>query len=190
MTRKLTQKQETFCRKYFEIGNATEAAIMAGYSKHTACVIASENLTKPNICERLYELNQLVEDATVATVLERKQRLTEIMRANIPDFISEEGIKVNNVMPNVGAVAEITSKTKVFRRGGEPILITNLKLHNPIPAIAELNKMEKIYEIVAPVEIDNRTLNIYVTSDRAKKLLEEIEEGVLPHGSNDDQNIR
>ena len=49
--------------------------------------------------------------------------------------------------------------------------------------------MEHIYDIVAPVEIDNRTLNIVVTSERAKKLLEEIEQGVPPHGPSDDEDI-
>ena len=49
---KLTQKQETFCLKYFELANATEAAIAAGYSSKTARFIGSENLTKPNILIR------------------------------------------------------------------------------------------------------------------------------------------
>ena len=41
---KLTQKQESFCINYFQLGNATEAAKLAGYSNKTAFVIASENL--------------------------------------------------------------------------------------------------------------------------------------------------
>jgi len=78
-------------------------------------------------------------------VRERKERLSELSRANIPDFISDEGIKVSKESPNVGAVSEITSVTRVLRKGGEPVVITKLKLHNPITAIAELNKMEGEY---------------------------------------------
>lgn len=177
MVRGLTQKQETFCLKYFELGNASEAALVAGYSARSIRNIASVNLTKANIKSRLDELRQKAEDATVATVLERKQRLTEIARANIPDFIDDENILVNKESPNVGAVSEITTRTQIWGRGKEPVTITNLKLHNPIQAISELNKMERIYETDGAVTIDNRTLNIYVNSDKAKELTEKIIEG-------------
>ena len=48
-----TQKQETFCVKYFELGNATEAAKSAGYSPKTAYSIGNENLKKPEIAEAI-----------------------------------------------------------------------------------------------------------------------------------------
>ena len=75
---RLTQRQETFCLKYFELGNASEAALIAGYSPRTVRAIASVNLTKINIQARLKELRQVVEDASIANVLERQQILTEI----------------------------------------------------------------------------------------------------------------
>lgn len=68
--RKLTLKQETFCRLYATdakfFGNATQAYIKA-YAVNTdipgayttARAAAHENLTKPHICERI---NQLLED--------------------------------------------------------------------------------------------------------------------------------
>lgn len=43
-----------------------------------------------------------------------------------------------------------------------------------IQAIAELNKMERIYEEGIRVNIDNRTVEIIVSSDTAKKLTEQI----------------
>lgn len=46
---KLTAKQEMFCKEYLIDLNATQAAIRAGYSEHTAQEIGSENLTKPMI---------------------------------------------------------------------------------------------------------------------------------------------
>ena len=48
---KLTPKQQAFCDYYIASGNATEAAIKAGYSEKTARVVGCENLTKPNIRE-------------------------------------------------------------------------------------------------------------------------------------------
>ena len=53
---KLTKKQEAFCREYVVDFNGTQAAIRAGYSKKTAKVSASENLTKPNIQDFINEL--------------------------------------------------------------------------------------------------------------------------------------
>ncbi len=46
---KLTIKQRRFVEAYLLSGNATQAAIEAGYSKKTARSIGQENLTKPAI---------------------------------------------------------------------------------------------------------------------------------------------
>lgn len=136
---KLTQKQETFCLKYFELGNATEAALIAGYSPKTARAIASINLTKADIQARLKELNQNTEDASIATVTERKQRLTELAKED------NEGKFGFQRQPNISA-------------------------------IAELNKMEKVYT-ENTVNVDNRTLNIIVNSEKAKELTQKLIEG-------------
>ena len=47
-----------FCREYLIDLNATQAAIRAGYSEKTAYSIGNENLNKPEISERIQELNQ------------------------------------------------------------------------------------------------------------------------------------
>lgn len=46
---KLTPKQARFVEEYLVDANATQAAIRAGYSKRTAKVIGSQNLSKVNI---------------------------------------------------------------------------------------------------------------------------------------------
>lgn len=45
---KLTLKQQKFSDEYIISGNATEAALKAGYSKKTVRSIGQENLTKLN----------------------------------------------------------------------------------------------------------------------------------------------
>lgn len=55
---KLTPKQELFCNEYLIDLNATQAAIRAGYSEKTARSTACEYLAKPNIQDRVAELNQ------------------------------------------------------------------------------------------------------------------------------------
>lgn len=45
----LTPKQQKLIDAYSLSGNATQAALAAGYSQRTACKIGSENLQKPDI---------------------------------------------------------------------------------------------------------------------------------------------
>lgn len=56
MAAKLTDKQELFCTEYMIDLNATQAAIRAGYSESTARQIASQNLAKVNVADRVAEL--------------------------------------------------------------------------------------------------------------------------------------
>lgn len=56
MAAELTEKQEAFCREYMKDLNATQAAIRAGYSEKTSYSIGQENLSKPEIQNRLSEL--------------------------------------------------------------------------------------------------------------------------------------
>ena len=54
--KKLTAKQERFCREYIIDYNGTQAAIRSGYSENTAQEIASENLSKPIIKSKIETL--------------------------------------------------------------------------------------------------------------------------------------
>jgi len=191
MRTRLTQKQETFCLRYFELGNATEAANLAGYSPRGIRVTASRMLTKTNIQARIKELRQKAEDETVMNVLERKQRLSEIARAVIPDFVADQGIRVSKDMPNVAAVAEITTKTRLYRKGGEPVTITNLKLHNPVASIQELNKMDGIYsDGYQDNRTVNKTFNILVIDQETKDLISQIPQRLLNNANAHDQSIQ
>lgn len=80
-SRKLTEKQKRFIDYYVELGNATEAAKKAGYSKNSAKQIGNENLTKLDyfIKERLKEL----EDKRIAKADEVLKHLTAAMRGEI-----------------------------------------------------------------------------------------------------------
>lgn len=55
---KLTPKQQRFVSEYLRLGNATQAAIAAGYSEKTANRIATENLSKPVIARAIERAQQ------------------------------------------------------------------------------------------------------------------------------------
>ena len=78
--RKLTPKQQDFADHYIKLGNATEAAIKAGYSKRTAKEIASENLTKPNIKNYIDERMEMLKTERVADQQEILETLTSVLR--------------------------------------------------------------------------------------------------------------
>ncbi|MEF9952946.1 MAG: terminase small subunit [Clostridium sp.] len=99
---KLTPKQKAFADYYIELGNATEAAIKAGYSKKTAAVIGAENLIKPNIKAYIDQRIKELDDKAIARQEEVLKYLTKVMRGeeseevvvteNIGDFMSEARI--------------------------------------------------------------------------------------------------
>ena len=178
---RLTQKQETFCVKYFELGNATEAAKLAGYSHKTAYSIGNENLKKPEVQARIQELRQKVEDAAIMNVSERQRKLSEIARARLTDFmeLGQDGswVDIGPEVPMSGAIQEIRSRTEYDDKGAKPTVYTSVKLHNPLQAIDLLNKMDKLYSEGAPINIDNREIKITVVDKEAKELTERVIRG-------------
>ena len=77
---KLTAKQQRFCDEYLIDLNATQAAIRAGYSEKTARIIASENITKPNIKAYIQQRMDEKEKELIAGQDEVLKYLTAVMR--------------------------------------------------------------------------------------------------------------
>ncbi|APH69776.1 terminase small subunit [Bacillus subtilis] len=77
---KLTEKQKRFADFYIELGNATEAARKAGYSKKTAKSIGQENLTKPDIKSYIKEQLDAKDAERIASQDEILEFLTAVMR--------------------------------------------------------------------------------------------------------------
>lgn len=76
----LTIKQKRFVDEYIISGNATDAAIKAGYSKRTAKSIGAENLTKPDIVNALREREKEIQSKKIAKQEEVLEYLTSILR--------------------------------------------------------------------------------------------------------------
>ena len=178
----LTQKQEMFTQGIFKGMYQRDAYIEAyrpSYALSTIDANASRLAHNEKVMARLRELNQAAETDTIASVTERKQVLTEIARGKVVDFTEGNRIKVSEESLNTSAIQELNTSEVQIGKGDSALMveITKLKLHSPIHAIDLLNKMERIYEAEGTVTIDNRTLNIYVNSDKAKGLTERLIEG-------------
>src|SRR5699024_8745489 len=79
--RRLTPKQNAFADHYIELGNTTQAAIKAGYSKKTAAGIATENLTKPNIKAYIDEKMEEISSKRIMGAVEAMELVTSKARA-------------------------------------------------------------------------------------------------------------
>ena len=84
---KLTPKQKAFCDYYIETGNATEAAIKAGYSKKTAKEIGAQNLTKLNLRKYIDERMGQKQKERIASQDEVLQFLTSVMRGEVTEQV-------------------------------------------------------------------------------------------------------
>lgn len=148
--KKLTEKEERFCLKYFETGNGTRSVLDAGYkqSEMAAATTASRLLKKANIQARLNELRKKQEKRTEITtdyvlsnlkeVLERCMQRAPVMVREGREMVQlkdEEGRDVwrfdsngaNQALNMLGKYKKLfTEKHEVSGRDGGPIEYKNL----------------------------------------------------------------
>ena len=133
----MTPRQRKFCDEYLISGNATDAAIKAGYSPKTAKQTGSENLAKPDL--RVYIDEQLakIHSAKIADAEEVMKYLTSVMRGEHTEQVLKlvgEGVQTVTDI-DVSAkerlkAAELIGKRyglftdKVGLEGAVPVIIT------------------------------------------------------------------
>lgn len=81
----LNERQKAFADYYIQTGNATEAAIKAGYSEKTAYSIGNENLKKPEISAYIGERMAEQGEKRVADANEVIEFYTAVMRGEVKD---------------------------------------------------------------------------------------------------------
>lgn len=86
--KKLTQKQQRFVDEYIISGNATQAAIKAGYSKRSAYSVGQENLRKPVIKAALDKRNAEIKSDKTADMVEVMEYLTSVMRGEQTESVA------------------------------------------------------------------------------------------------------
>lgn len=82
---KLTIKQRKFADEYIRLGNSTQAAINAGYSKKTARQIGADNLSKVYIREYINEKMDALDKKKTMQIKEIMEELTSIARGEIKE---------------------------------------------------------------------------------------------------------
>ena len=114
---KLTEKQKRFADEYIKSGNATQAAIKAGYSKRTARTIAQQNLTKLDIKSYIDERMRTIENNRIMTAKEAVEFLTSVVRGDVKETVvigtpmgAEEIEKEPDVKTRISAAKEILKR--------------------------------------------------------------------------------
>lgn len=97
---KLTIKQQAFADFYIELGNATEAAIKAGYSEKTAKETGYENLTKPHIKQYVEGRLKEIEGNRIAKAEEVLAFLSSSLRGEVlEEVVTTESDGAGGIRP-------------------------------------------------------------------------------------------
>lgn len=138
-------RHERFAQAIFKGKTQHDAAIEAGYSPRTSDLTAYRLIRKDKIIDRIQELHSMTASSLVMSQQEIEERLTEIGRARLVDFVDESG-KITLKVANDGALREYVITD--WRGGKEERAAsrtTKIKLHNPMTAMDMLNKMRGAY---------------------------------------------
>lgn len=108
MAAKLGKKQDAFVKAYLlNGGNATQAAIDAGYSKSTARQMGAENLTKPVIKAEIEKHQKKADADFIWSKQEKLKKLQEITDKSMRGVFDQYGNeRMENPQAAVSAIKE------------------------------------------------------------------------------------
>ncbi|MGF3141269.1 terminase small subunit [Facklamia sp. P13064] len=111
----MTVKQKKFADEYIVSGNATQAAIKAGYSKKYVNTNASKLLQNTTIKTYIDQRLKEIEKDKIATADEVMQKLTSILRQEL----TEEKIEVSPITGEFLTINKKPSIAEVIKAGTE-----------------------------------------------------------------------
>ena len=122
---KLTKKQDAFVKAYLlNGGNATQAAIKAGYSEHTAQQTGSENLLKP-VIKVAIEKHQQVANESFIWSKEKKLSILQDTIENAATVCDKKGDFNEGKMYNHSAVVAAIKTHNEMQGDNAPTESTN-----------------------------------------------------------------
>jgi len=169
----LTPKEAKFVREYLVDLNATQAAIRAGYSAHSARAIGYENLTKPYIQEALTR-----ERARLASELDitPEKVLAEYAKLGFSNMAHYTRISGGDpyidlstcTLSQFAAISEVTSEDYVEGRGEDArdVKKTKIKLHDKKGALDSIARHLGMFVDKSEV---NSTVNVRDLSPEARQ---------------------
>lgn len=113
---KLTTRQRRFVEAY--TGNATAAAIAAGYSEKTAEVIGHENLRKPKILAEIKARETIRSTPLIASRAERQQFWSSVMRDKEQQM--RDRLKAAELLGK--SEADFVERQEITGRDGAPLI--------------------------------------------------------------------
>lgn len=106
---KLTIKQKRFADEYIISGNATEAAIRAGYAERSAQQIGAENLLKPVIKNYIDFKMEILEDKKIA----KQEEILEFLSSTVRGEQKEEILRLDGNGTQVKTKIEVSMKDRI-----------------------------------------------------------------------------
>ena len=142
---KLTLKQQKLADEYIISGNATQAAIKAGYKEKTATQTGAENLRKPYIKTYIDERLSELSSKKIADQDEVLQFFTSVMRGEILEpyalGIGNGAQQIIEVKPNAAtrksAAVELAKRYGLTSEKIEMNVTTNSKLESILTQLEE-----------------------------------------------------
>lgn len=134
--KKLTLKEQRFCDEYLIDGNASRAAIAAGYSAKAAKEIGSRLLTRANVKQYVTEKQGELREKLEITQERVLSELAKVAFANMGDFSVWD--KNNMSLKNSGELTK--DQTAAVAEVANTKFGAKLKLHDKVSALEKLAK--------------------------------------------------
>ena len=128
----LQARQELFCLEYIKDGNATQAAIRAGYKPKYAGTNADKLLKNTNIRARIDELMAEVQQEKIADAEEVLRYLTSVIRGEATEEVAVgTPIGTEIITKHLGGREQVKAAELLAKRYG--LLTENVKLSGGLP---------------------------------------------------------
>ena len=118
----MNERQKHFADEYIVSRNATQAAIIAGYSEKTARSIGQKLLTKVDISEYIQKRTQELFDERSMTIAEALAISASIARGEVQQGYSKKTVKTNGGEEVVESTYEFTPSIEERQRSVDHIL--------------------------------------------------------------------
>lgn len=147
----LTLQEIRFADAFTQSADPIQAALAADVDEQIAKSWAKATLLKPQVKRRVEDNLAMARRSSVLSVRERKELLSTIARATIADCVTIRGGRMEIDLERAKAhgshrgIVSIKIDDKEDTQGGSS-RSRSIQMQSPISAIAELNKMDVIYD--------------------------------------------